>query len=156
MLQDFKFIFKKPLLLVSLAVISLFPIIYAVTFLGAMWNPYDRTGEMQFHIVNEDAGNEDIELGKEIEDELKDNDQLDWQFSTLEKAEEAIKSGESYGYLEIPADATDNDMNFLSDSPENVNLNLKTKSGFNIIGSIMSEQVGSVLVETVQKEITVT
>lgn len=154
MLQDFKFVFKKPLLLISLAVISLFPVIYSLTFLGAMWDPYDHTGDMQFHIVNEDAGNEDIELGKEIEAELKDNDQLDWQFSTLEKAEEAIKSGESYGYLEIPADASDNAMTFLSESPENVNLKLKTNPGFNFIGSIMSEQVGSVLVETVQKEIT--
>lgn len=156
MLQDFKFVFKKPLLLISLAVISLFPVIYSLTFLGAMWDPYDHTEDMQFHIVNEDAGNEDIELGKEIEAELKDNDQLDWQFSTLEKAEEAIKSGESYGYLEIPADASDNAMTFLSESPENVNLKLKTNPGFNFIGSIMSEQVGSVLVETVQKEITET
>lgn len=156
MLQDFKFVFKKPLLLISLAFISLFPVIYSLTFLGAMWDPYDHTGDMQFHIVNEDAGNEDIELGKEIEAELKDNDQLDWQFSTLEKAEEAIKSGESYGYLEIPADASDNAMTFLSESPENVNLKLKTNPGFNFIGSIMSEQVGSVLVETVQKEITET
>src|SRR5699024_10149268 len=71
-------------------------------------------------------------------------------------AEEAIKSGESYGYLEIPADASDNAMTFLSESPENVNLKLKTNPGFNFIGSIMSEQVGSVLVETVQKEITET
>lgn len=156
MLQDFKFIFKKPLLLISLAVISLFPVIYSLTFLSAMWDPYDHTGDMQFHIVNEDTGNEDIELGKEIEAELKDNDQLDWQFSTLEKAEEALKSGESYGYLEIPADASDNAMTFLSESPENVNLKLKTNPGFNFIGSIMSEQVGSVLVETVQKEITET
>lgn len=156
MLQDFKFVFKKPLLLISLAVISLFPVIYSLTFLGAMWDPYDHTEDMQFHIVNEDAGNEDIELGKEIEAELKDNDQLDWQFSTLEKAEEALKSGESYGYLEIPADASDNAMTFLSESPENVNLKLKTNPGFNFIGSIMSEQVGSVLVETVQKEITET
>ena len=156
MLQDFKFVFKKPLLLISLAVISLFPVIYSLTFLSAMWDPYDHTGDMQFHIVNEDTGNEDIELGKEIEAELKDNDQLDWQFSTLEKAEEAIKSGESYGYLEIPADASDNAMTFLSESPENVNLKLKTNPGFNFIGSIMSEQVGSVLVETVQKEITET
>lgn len=156
MLQDFKFILKKPLLLVSLAVISLLPVIYAVTFLGAMWNPYDRTGDMQFHIVNEDAGNDDIELGKEIEAELKGNDQLNWQFSNLDEAEKAIKSGESYGYLEIPADASDNAMTFLTDSPENVNLTLKTNPGYNFIGSIMSEQVGSVLVETVQEEITET
>ena len=63
MFQDFKFILKKPLLLISLAFISLLPVIYAITFLGAMWNPYDRTDDMKFHLVNEDTGNEDIELG---------------------------------------------------------------------------------------------
>lgn len=156
MFQDFKFIFKKPLLLLSLAVISLLPVIYAVTFLGAMWNPYERTGNMQFHIVNEDTGNEDIELGKNIEEELSDNDQLDWQFSNLDEAEEAIKSGESYGYLIIPADSSENAMTFLTDSPKNVNITLKTNPGYNFVGSIMSEQVGSILVETVQEEITET
>ncbi|CAD2073012.1 hypothetical protein JEOAER750_00543 [Jeotgalicoccus aerolatus] len=156
MFQDFKFILKKPLLLISLAFISLLPVIYAITFLGAMWNPYDRTDDMKFHLVNEDTGNEDIELGKEIENELNNNDQLDWQFSNLDEAEEAIKSGESYGYLVIPKDASDNAMTFLTDSPKNVNLTLKTNPGFNFIGSIMSEQVGSVLVDTVQTQITET
>jgi len=156
MLQDLKFIFKKPLLLISLTVIALLPVIYAVTFLGAMWNPYDRTGDMQFHIVNEDAGNEDIELGKEFEKELKNNNELDWQFSDLEEAETALKNGESYGYLLIPAEASDNAMTFLTDSPDNVNLTLKTNPGYNFIGSVMSEQVGSILVENVQEEITAT
>lgn len=71
MFQDLRFILKKPLLLISLLVISLLPVIYTVTFLGAMWNPYDRTGDMQFHIVNEDKGNEDINIGENIVDELK-------------------------------------------------------------------------------------
>ena len=156
MFQDFKFLFKRPLLLISLAFIALLPVIYAVTFLGAMWNPYDRTSDMQFHIVNEDTGNEDIELGKEFEEELKNNDELDWQFSDLEEAETALQNGESYGYLVIPAEASDNAMTFLSDSPDNVDLTLKTNPGYNFIGSVMSEQVGSILVKNVQEEITET
>lgn len=154
MFQDFRFILKKPLLLISLLVISLLPVIYTVTFLGAMWNPYDRTGDMQFHIVNEDEGNEDINIGKNIVDELKNNDQLDWQFSDLEEADEALKKGESYGYLEIPKDTSDKAMAFLSDAPENVDLILTTNPGHNFIGSIMSEQAGTVLSDSVQQEIT--
>lgn len=154
MFQDFKFIFKKPILIISLIVISLLPVIYAVTFLGAMWNPYDRTDEMKFHIVNEDAGNDDIALGEEIENELKNNDQLNWQFSDLDDAKDALQKGESYGYLQIPVSASDDAMTFLTDDPKNVNLILKTNPGHNFIGSIMSEQAGSVLAETVQKEIT--
>src|SRR5699024_1741597 len=154
MFQDFKFLFKRPLLLISLAFIALLPVIYAVTFLGAMWNPYDRTSDMQFHIVNEDTGNEDIELGKEFEEELKNNDELDWQFSDLEEAETALQNGESYGYLVIRDEASDNAMTFLSDSPDNVELTLKTNPGYNFIGSVMSEQVGSILVKNLQKEST--
>lgn len=154
MFQDFKFIFKKPILIISLIVISLLPIIYAITFLGAMWNPYDHTEDMNFHIVNEDTGNDDIALGKEIENELKNNDQLNWQFSDLDEAKDALQKGESYGYLQIPVSASDDAMTFLTDKPKNVNLTLKTNPGHNFIGSIMSEQAGSVLAETVQKEIT--
>lgn len=154
MFQDFRFILKKPLLLISLLVISLLPVIYTVTFLGAMWNPYDRTGDMQFHIVNEDKGNEDINIGANIVDELKNNKQLDWQFTDLEKADEALKKGESYGYLEIPEDTSDNAMTFLSDAPQNVDLILTTNPGHNFIGSIMTEQAGTVISDSVQQEIT--
>lgn len=154
MFQDFKFILQKPLLIVSLLVISLLPVIYTVTFLGAMWNPYDRTDDMQFHIVNEDTGNKDINLGTDIVDELKNNKQLDWQFTDLNEAEESLQKGDSYGYIQIPADASDNAMTFLTDTPQNVKLKLTTNPGHNFIGSIMSEQAGAVIADSVQKQIT--
>lgn len=154
MFQDFRFILEKPLLLISLLVISLLPVIYTVTFLGAMWNPYDRTGDMPFHIVNEDTGNKDINIGENIVDELKNNNQLDWQFADLAEADEALKKGESYGYLEIPEDTSDNAMTFLSDAPKNVDLTLTTNPGHNFIGSIMTEQAGTVMSDSVQQEIT--
>ncbi len=156
MFQDFKFIFKKPMLLTSLLVISLLPVIYASIFLGAMWNPYDRTDDMAFHVVNEDKGNEDIDLGAEIEEELKRNDQLDWQFTDLNEAKKALQKGDSYGYLRIPEDASDNAMTFLSDDPKPVDMVLKTNPGHNFIGSIMSEQAGSMLTDTVKTSITET
>src|SRR5699024_7675505 len=103
MLDDFKFIFKKPALLVSLLAIALLPVIYAVTFLGAMWNPNERKQELNFHIVNEDTGTEDINIGNNIEEELEENDQLNWKFTSLEEAEQALHDGQAYGYILIPS-----------------------------------------------------
>src|SRR5699024_8146073 len=96
------------------------------------------------------------ELGRECVEERNNNDELDGQSSDMEEAETAHQSGESYGYLVIPAEASDNAMTFLSDSPDNVDLTLKTNPGYNFIGSVMSEQVGSILVKNVQEEITET
>ncbi len=156
MFQDFKFIFKKPLLIATLFFVSLFPVIYSLTFLGAMWNPYDRTGDMAFHIVNEDEGTEDINIGSNIEEELSDNDRFDWKFTGLDEAKEAVQSGDAYGYLVIPSDASDNAASLLSEQPEKVNLTLHTNPGYNFIGSIMAQQAGSELEKNIQTEITST
>ena len=121
MLDDFKFIFKKPALLVSLLAIALLPVIYAVTFLGAMWNPYERTQDLNFHIVNEDTGTEDINIGNNIEEELEENDQLNWKFTSLEEAEQALHDGQAYGYILIPSDASENAETFLTDDAKQVN-----------------------------------
>ena len=156
MLDDFKFIFKKPALLVSLLAIALLPVIYAVTFLGAMWNPYERTQDLNFHIVNEDTGTEDINIGNNIEEELEENDQLNWKFTSLEEAEQALHDGQAYGYILIPSDASENAETFLTDDAKQVNLELHTNPGYNVIGSIMAEQAGSELENTVRSEISST
>ena len=154
MFQDFKFILKKPLLIATLFFISLLPVIYSVTFLGAMWNPYDRTGDLAFHIVNEDEGADDINIGSNIETELSNNKQFDWKFTNLDEAKEAVQSGEAYGYLVIPSDASSNAASLLSGEPQKVNLTLHTNPGYNFIGSIMAQQAGSELENNIQKEIT--
>lgn len=154
MFQDFKFILKKPILFVSLFVIALLPLIYAVTFLGAMWNPYDRTSEMTFSIVNEDKGGEEIKLGEEFVKEIEKNDDLNWEFTDLKTAEEHLQKGESYGYLRIPENASEDAESLLTDDPTQVNLTLKTNPGHNFIGSIMSEQAGDMMVSKISNKMT--
>ncbi|MFC7285120.1 YhgE/Pip domain-containing protein [Phocicoccus pinnipedialis] len=156
MFQDFKFILKKPLLLVSLLFVATLPVIYAVTFLGAMWNPYERTSEMTFSIVNEDTGGNEINLGEDFIDEIKKHDDLKWEFTDLGTAENHLQSGESYGYIRIPKDASKNAESFLTEEPKQINLDLKTNPGHNFIGSIMSQQAGSTIVTQVSNTITKT
>lgn len=156
MFQDFKFILKKPVLLVSILFVSTLPIIYAITFLGAMWNPYDRTSEMTFSIVNEDKGGEEIQLGEEFVEKIKENDDLKWEFTDLDTAEKHLQSGESYGYIRIPENASKNAESFLTEEPEQISLDLKTNPGHNFIGSIMSQQAGNMIVNEISNTITKT
>lgn len=154
MLRDFKFILKTPVLLISLLVVSTLPFIYAITFLGAMWNPYENTEDMKFNIVNEDKGTEDINVGDSLVDELKEEDRLDWQFTDLDTAKKALQKGETYGYIVIPEDASEKAMSFLTEDPEQVEMSLNLNPGHNFIGALMSEQVGHFIIEEVRKEIT--
>lgn len=154
MLRDFKFIRKTPVLLISLLVVSTLPFIYAVIFLGAMWNPYENTEEMKFHIVNEDKGHEEIHVGDSLIEELKEEDRLDWQFTDLDTAKKALQKGDTYGYIVIPEDTSKKATSFLTDNPEQVEMSLNLNPGHNFIGSLMSEQVGHFIIEEVRKEIT--
>ena len=101
MFQDFKFILKKPVLLVSILFVSTLPIIYAITFLGAMWNPYDRTSEMTFSIVNEDNGGEEIQFGEDFFEKIKEHDDFKREFTDFETTEKHPQSGERYGDIRI-------------------------------------------------------
>ena len=43
MLNEFKFILKNKMLVVSLIAISLISLLYVALFVGSMWDPYDKT-----------------------------------------------------------------------------------------------------------------
>ena len=73
------------------------------------WNPYENTGNLRVCVVNEDAGASDemlgdIDLGEQVIDELKTNDQLGWQFMGRDEAMQEVESGEAYAAFVIPED----------------------------------------------------
>ena len=89
------------------------PSLYTWFNVAAFWNPYDNTGNLRICVVNEDAGVDDamlghLDVGKQVVDQLKDNDQLDWQFVAREEAIDAIDSGQAYAAFVIPEDFSAN------------------------------------------------
>src|SRR5699024_11749837 len=73
MLNDFKNILKKPILLLSMLAIATIPAIYTTIFLGSMWDPYDSKDQLIIDVVNEDEGSEmdgeEINLGEDLRSE---------------------------------------------------------------------------------------
>ena len=111
MLNDFKNILKKPILLLSMLAIATIPAIYTTIFLGSMWDPYASKDQLIIDVVNEDEGaemdGEEINLGEDLKEELGDNDEFKWHFSDMEEATEDLGRGEIYGVVKIPADASE-------------------------------------------------
>lgn len=96
MLKDeFKFIGKNRLILLSVLVIMLIPFLYSIFFLKSVWDPYGDTKELPVAVVNNDHAVEyngrRMNVGKDLVKKLKTNDQLGWKFVTESQAKKASR-----------------------------------------------------------------
>ena len=76
---------KTPPALVVVLFLVVLPSIYTWYNVAGFWNPYDNTGALRVCVVNEDSGASSeltgqLDVGDQVIEGLKENDQLDWQF----------------------------------------------------------------------------
>ena len=84
-LRDLKALGRNPAALLVVIALLVLPGLYAWYCIVANWDPYSNTGNVPIAIVNEDEGatsdlTGEINLGKQVADELHDNHNIDWRF----------------------------------------------------------------------------
>ena len=89
------------------------PALYSWVNIAAFRDPYGHTNNIKVAVVNEDKGanNEltgDIDVGSEVIEKLKKNDQIGWQFLERDEAEKALLEGDVYASVTIPEDFSEN------------------------------------------------
>lgn len=87
------------------------PSLYAWFNIAAFWNPFDNTRNLSIAVVSLDEGGTstltgEVNVGDELIAQLKDNDELGWQFLTEDEAMTSVRSGESYAAFVVPASFT--------------------------------------------------
>lgn len=85
------------------------PSLYAWVNIIAFWDPYGNADHIKVAIVNQDEGAStaltgEVNVGQQVVEQLKTNDQLGWQFMDHDDAMKAVKSGESYAAIVMPPD----------------------------------------------------
>ena len=85
------------------------PALYAWFNINAFWDPYANTANVNIAVANLDSGAEseltgEVNIGDEVVDQLKANDQLGWQFMSEANAKDAVKRGDVYATIVIPED----------------------------------------------------
>ena len=83
--RDLKRLVTVPAAWVIMIGITIIPPLYAWFNIYGFWNPYGNTQGIKVAVANVDKGTDNALLGKmnlgdQIEDTLKDNDQLGWEF----------------------------------------------------------------------------
>lgn len=105
--RDILRLLKVPVSWVIIIALMILPSFYAWVNILGFWNPYGNTANVRVSVANTDQGVEDgpmgaMNLGGQIEDQLHDNHDIGWTFTTETQAMEDVRSGASYAAIIIP------------------------------------------------------
>ena len=158
--REWKGLVKNKLLLLVIVAVIAIPTIYTTLFLGSMWDPYGNVDKLPVAVVNEDKEvtyeGKTLRVGKELVDNLKENDSLNFQFVNREQAEQGLKDGSYYMTIIIPENFSHNASTLTDKKPEKMELSYETNPGTNYIASKMSESAMEKIKNEVSSEVTKT
>ncbi|MBO7713198.1 MAG: YhgE/Pip domain-containing protein [Methanobrevibacter sp.] len=142
--KDFKDVFtKNPIVVLTLLAIIILPSLYALINIQACWDPYDNTGNLEFAVANLDKGatfdGEDINVGDQLEDELKRNDDFYWTFVSEDELREGVKNGTYYAGIVIPKNFSSSIKSITSDDPHSAELEYIVNRKSNPMASKLSD-----------------
>ena len=88
------------------------PPMYAWFNVRGFWNPYGNTVGIKVAVANNDKGTDsavmgNMNVGKQVIDQLKDNKQIGWTFMSESEAMDSVESGRAYAAIIIPSNFSD-------------------------------------------------
>ncbi|MFX3625197.1 MAG: YhgE/Pip family protein [Ectobacillus sp.] len=151
--QEFLAILKNKKILIPLLAVLFVPLLYAGMFLWAFWDPYKQLSDLPVAVVNLDKGavydGEELKIGDEFINNLKDNRKFKWEFVSEKKAKEGLENRKYYMMVRIPENFSENATTLLKDDPEKLQLEYIPNESFNFL----SAQIGETAVERIKEEI---
>ena len=156
--KDFKDVFtKNPIVVLTLLAIIILPSLYALINIQACWDPYENTGNLEFAVANLDKGSsfdgEKINVGDQLEDELKRNDDFYWTFVSEDELREGIKNGTYYAGIVIPKNFSSSIKSITSDDPHSAELEYVVNRKSNPMASKLSDSAARAVYNKVNAKI---
>lgn len=149
---------KNKILLLSMAVISFIPIMYSGFFLGSIWDPYGQVKNLPVAFVNEDKGaqlnGQTVNIGQSVEQKLKSNHDLGWEFVNKQQADSGVSSGHFYAVVTVPTDFSAKAASITATQPQQAVIRYTTTPAKNYIGSLVSNQAAEKVKASVAEQIT--
>ena len=141
--NEWKSLLRNKLMLIVVIAIIVIPIIYAGLFLKSMWDPYGNVDSLPVAVVNEDKpveyNGKTLSIGKDMTDELKDNDSMAFNIVDSKTAEDGLANGTYYMVIKIPENFSANAATVMDNDPKQMELSYETNPGTNYIASKLSE-----------------
>ena len=156
--SEWQHLCKNKILLLSMAVISFIPIMYSGFFLGSIWDPYGQVKNLPVAFVNEDKGaqlnGQTVNIGQSVEQKLKGNHDLGWEFVNKQQADSGVSSGYFYAVVTVPTDFSAKAASITQNKPQQAVIHYTTTPAKNYIGSLVSNQAAEKVKTSVAEQIT--
>jgi len=151
--KDIKSIFKNRFIRVSVIAIIIVPLLYSLLYLDAFWDPYARIQDMTIAVVNEDGGalldGEQVNYGEDIVENLKGNEEVGWDFTSNEKANEGLEKQGYYAKFVIPEDFSKSVVAAKEGKPQVADLQFICNEKKNFLAAQINSQVEKLLKEEI-------
>lgn len=151
--NDLKNVGTNWVAIIILGGLILLPSLYAWLNILASWDPYGQTEQIPVAIVNEDEGevlrDEEIDVGEELVEELKENETMEWHFLSREEAMDELEAGNLFSVIIIPEDFSEKLGTVLNAEPEKANVEYYVNEKLNAIAPKITEKGASVIVEEI-------
>ena len=143
---------------IAVIAVILIPTIYTTVFLGSMWDPYGNVDRLPVAVVNLDKAcdynGEELAVGDELVNNLKEDASLDFSFVDEKTAQEGLDNGSYYMVITIPESFSYNATTLLEDNPQKMELQYKINPGKNYIASKMSESAIQKITTSIENSVT--
>lgn len=153
--RDIKKTVRNPIAIIIVVALCLLPSLYAWVNIKACWDPYENTGKIPVAIVNEDEGAEiqgkSINVGKEVEESLKNNKKIGWDFVSEKNGEMGLVDGSYYAMIKIPKDFSSSLTSITTDTPKKPQLIYKVNRKVTPVAEKITEAAEEQIVNEITK-----
>lgn len=151
--EEMKKLKENRIMLVSVIVVLLVPLVYAMIMLSPKWGPRDNIDNVPVAIVNHDKGavndGEFINVGEQLVENLKANPTLGWDFVSAEEAERGMEKQRYFMMIEVPEDFSKKVITVMDDNPQKAELKYVQNEGLHYMGA----QVTDTAIETIKNQL---
>lgn len=147
--EDIKGILNNRFIRVSIIAIIIVPLLYSLLYLYAFWDPYSKLEDVHVAVVNNDKGTvmdgESVNYGKDIEDELRNNNEIGWVIASEEEANDGLEGSGYYAKVVIPEDFSSKVTSAKEGKPETAKIQFVTNDKKNFLAAQINSKVQSEL-----------
>ena len=162
-IDDVKRIRKNVIAMIVVIGVLVVPCLYAWFNIAASWDPYNNTGNLKVAVASVDEGYTgsliplEINVGEQVISALRENTQMDWVFTSKEKAMEGVKSGQYYAAIVVPEKFSTQMMSLFSDQIQKPEIIYYSNAKENAIApkvtdkgaTAIQKQVNQVFIQTI-------
>ncbi|MEH6942427.1 YhgE/Pip domain-containing protein [Bacillus sp. JJ722] len=162
---DWRRIYRSKAAIFLIVALMFLPSLYAWFNIKALWDPYGNTAGIKIAVANDDKGTtvegEKLNIGYELINKLKENENLGWTFVSKEQADSGVTNGDYYASLYIPKDFSESLSSILSEHPKKAEIVFTINDKINAItpkitatgANAITAQVTKEFVNTVSKSL---